>query len=129
MKKSLLLLSLTAILGLTACGTTDPSGNTSGNSSPTPTQPTISEPGPSGPATIPTITINEDSDYDSRILEWSKKDHLYIHYTRGNDSKISDYDPYAFWIWEASPKSGSGGIFGNTNVIESPLYLRSTFPE
>ena len=120
MKKSLLLLSLTAILGLTACGTTDPSGNTSGNSSPTPTQPTISEPGPSGPTTIPTITINEDSDYDSRILEWSKKDHLYIHYTRGNDSKISDYDPYAFWIWEASPKSGSGGIFGNTNVIESP---------
>ena len=127
MKKNLFLMGFAAILCLTACGpssnpttsgpTSDPTSNPTTN--PT-THPTTAPTTSVGPTTKPTITIDEESDYDTRILEWSKKDHLYIHYTRGNDSKLSDYDPYAFWIWEASPKSSAGGIFGNTSTIEGP---------
>lgn len=133
MKKSLLLLGLTAILGLTACGPTTnpntdgPTNNPTSTNQPTTGEPTTNHPTTTAepttthaPTTAPEITIDPESDYDQRILEWSKANHLYIHYTRGNNSKMSDYDPYAFWIWEASPKSSSGGIFGNTNTIASP---------
>ena len=100
MKKNLFLMGFAAILCLTACGpssnpttsgpTSDPTSNPT--TSPT-TRPTTAPTTSVGPTTRPTITIDEESDYDTRILEWSKKDHLYIHYTRGNDSKLSDYDP------------------------------------
>ena len=116
------MLGLTALLGLTACGpTTNPTTDENPSTIPSTTNPTTKpEPSTNPPATAPSITIDEDSDYDTRILEWSQKDHLYIHYTRGNDSKTSDYDPYLFWIWEASPKSSAGGIFGTTNTIAAP---------
>ena len=122
MKKSLILLGLTTILSLTACGpTSNPSSDPSLDPTTNPSVPTTKPEEPTtAPSTQPSISIDEESDYDSRILEWSKKDHLYIHYTRGNDSKLSDYEPYAFWIWEASPSNTSGGIFGNTSTIAGP---------
>ena len=122
MKKSLILFGLTTILSLTACGpTSNPSSDPSLDPTTNPSVPTTKPEEPTtAPSTQPSISIDEESDYDSRILEWSKKDHLYIHYTRGNDSKLSDYEPYAFWIWEASPSNTSGGIFGNTNKIAGP---------
>ena len=122
MKKSLILFGLTTILSLTACGpTSNPSSDPSLDPTTNPSVPTTKPEEPTtAPSTQPSISIDEESDYDSRILEWSKKDHLYIHYTRGNDSKLSDYEPYAFWIWEASPSNTSGGIFGNTSTIAGP---------
>ena len=121
MKKRLILLGLTTILLVAGCGpTSNPTDPTVDPTIPTTNPTTSNEETSDIPTTKPTITIDEESDYDTRILEWSKKDHLYIHYTRGNDSKLSDYDSYAFWIWEASPKNSSGGIFGNTNTISGP---------
>lgn len=122
MKKSLILFGLTTILSLTACGpTSNPNSDPSLDPTTNPSVPTTKPEDPTtSPSIQPPISIDEESDYDSRILEWSKKDHLYIHYTRGNDSKLSDYEPYAFWIWEASPSNTSGGIFGNTNTIKGP---------
>ena len=93
MKKSLILFGLTTILSLTACGpTSNPSSDPSLDPTTNPSVPTTKPEEPTtAPSTQPSISIDEESDYDSRILEWSKKDHLYIHYTRGNDSKLSDY--------------------------------------
>ena len=51
------------------------------------------------------------SDYGSFIKSWSKKDHLYIHYNRGEDAKASDYDQYALWIWQHKPQDIDGSLW------------------
>lgn len=124
----LLALSLTSIL-LSSCGQDPNSGNvTSSNDITSPTSSvTSSDNSSSGNINVSnsssstnssSITIDPDSNYDEEALKWSESGHLYVHYNRGNS--ISDYSNYCLWLWEASPKSTSGGIFGNTQDIKNP---------
>ena len=44
-----------------------------------------------------------EADYEGWINSWSKRNHLYIHYNRGEDATAADYDSYALWLWERKP--------------------------
>ena len=48
-------------------------------------------------STRASVTAPEDAEqYDYWLNSWSKPDHLYVHYNRGDKT---DYDKFCFWMW------------------------------
>ena len=71
--------------------------------------------------------VNADTvaDYESFISSWSKKDHLYIHYNRGENAAASDSDQYALWIWQHKPQDIGGSLwaYGGKTQVSASLKL------
>ena len=63
------------------------------------------------------------SDYGSFISSWSQKDHLYIHYNRGEKAKASDYNEYALWIWQHKPQDLDGSLWAFSGEHGNTLGL------
>ncbi len=59
-------------------------------------------------------------DYDDWLATWSKENHLYIHYNRGESA--TDYNDYCLWLWQHAPKNIAGSLWaysGQTQVSAS----------
>ena len=103
MKKSKLIFLLFPLL-LTSCGgkPSSSSENTPGGSSAEPTS---------------NIPIDDLDEYDDWLNSWSKPDHLYFHYNRGDKG---GYDNYCLWLWQHAPQDLEGSLwaFSGNPVFE-----------
>ena len=75
-------------------------------------------------ATVPAVNQNYTNanaeSYDDWLATWSKENHLYIHYNRGESA--DDYSDYCLWLWQHAPKNIAGSLWaysGNTQVSPS----------
>ena len=110
MKKHLIVFLLLPLL-MTSCVTNN-------GSQPNPSNP--STPGdnsnPGGESSME--PINDLDEYDAWLNSWSKPDHLYFHYNRGEKG---NYDNYCLWIWQHSPQDLEGSLWAfSGNVQVSP---------
>ncbi|MCQ3035707.1 MAG: alpha-amylase family glycosyl hydrolase [Bacilli bacterium] len=118
-KKKLLFIPILAML-LTSCG---------GGNTPT-TGETSAKPTTSG--SVPEI---DPEDYDAWTDTWSKPNHLYFHYNRGEGA--TDYDNYCLWLWQFFPQNLEGTLWGydGPTKVSDKLTLKPmstsfmTFPE
>ena len=108
MKKYKLVFLLFPLL-LTSCG-----GGSSASSSSDSEQ---SNPG--GSSIIPTsnVPIDDLDEYDEWLNSWSKPDHLYFHYNRGDKG---GYENYCLWLWQHAPQDLEGSLwaFSGNPVFE-----------
>ena len=78
-----------------------------------------SENTPSGSSVEPTsnIPIDDLDEYDDWLNSWSKPDHLYFHYNRGDKG---GYDNYCLWLWQHAPQDLEGSLwaFSGNPVFE-----------
>ena len=53
-------------------------------------------------------------EYDAWLNSWSKPNHLYVHYNRGDKN---DYDQFCFWMWnDATDTDGTLWCYGGETV-------------
>ena len=110
MKKHLIVFLLLPLL-MTSCVTNNGSQPNPSNSS---TPGGNSNPG--GESSME--PINDLDEYDAWLNSWSKPDHLYFHYNRGEKG---NYDNYCLWIWQHSPQDLEGSLWAfSGNVQVSP---------
>ena len=56
-------------------------------------------------------------EYDAWLNSWSKPNHLYVHYNRGDKN---DYDKFCFWMWnDETDTDGTLWAYGGTKVYTS----------
>ena len=70
------------------------------------------------------LTAPTDAEeYDAWLNSWSKPNHLYVHYNRGDKN---DYEAFCFWMWnDATDTDGTlwayGGATERKNVVLNPM--------
>ena len=52
--------------------------------------------------------VENEDEYDTWLNSWSKPNHLYFHYNRGDKG---GYDNYCLWIWQHSPQDLEGSLW------------------
>ena len=112
MNKRKLIFLLIPLL-LTSCGGT--SGNNTDNSQSNPG-------GSSGGEPTSIQPVENEDEYDTWLNSWSKPDHLYFHYNRGDKG---GYDNYCLWIWQHSPQDLEGSLwaFSSNPKVSDKLTL------
>ena len=66
--------------------------------------------------------LTED-DYDTWLNSWSKPNHLYFHYNRGDKG---NYENYCLWLWQHAPQDLEGSLWAfSGNVQVSPTQKLS----
>ena len=98
MNKRKLIFLLIPLL-LTSCG--GPSGNNTDHSQSNPG-------GSSGGEPTSIQPVENEDEYDTWLNSWSKPNHLYFHYNRGDKG---GYDNYCLWIWQHSPQDLEGSLW------------------
>ena len=89
---------------LTSCG--GPASNSSQNSGSNSSQ---IDPGSSSSGEPISIDpVPDEDEYDAWLNSWSKPDHLYFHYNRGDKA---GYDNYCLWLWQHSPQDLEGSLW------------------
>ena len=86
----------------------------------------------SGSGVVPVI---DDDKYDEWVEKWSKPNHLYFHYNRGEGA--DDYNNYCLWVWQFFPQNLEGTLWGydGPTKVSDKLTLKPmstnfmTFPE
>lgn len=86
----------------------------------------------SGSGSVP---IYDGDEYDKWVNSWSKPNHLYFHYNRGENA--TDYGNYCLWIWQFFPQNLEGSLWGydGPTQVSDKLTLKPmstsfmTFPE
>ena len=52
--------------------------------------------------------VPDEDEYDLWLNSWSKPNHLYFHYNRGDKG---GYDNYCLWVWQHSPQDLEGSLW------------------
>ena len=52
--------------------------------------------------------VPDEDEYDLWLNSWSKPNHLYFHYNRGDKG---GYDNYCLWLWQHSPQDLEGALY------------------
>ena len=105
MKKNRLVFLLVPLLLLASCGQTKSSSVISGDSS---NSSINSEDSGSGGGNSSTTPVSDLDEYDEWLNSWSKPNHLYFHYNRGEKG---GYDNYCLWLWQHSPQDLEGSLW------------------
>ena len=61
-------------------------------------------------------TPTDVEEYDAWLNSWSKPNHLYVHYNRGDKN---DYDQFCFWMWnDEDDTNGTLWAYGGPRTFE-----------
>ncbi|MFA7032571.1 MAG: alpha-amylase family glycosyl hydrolase [Bacilli bacterium] len=63
-------------------------------------------------------TTITDAAYEEWVSSWSESGHLYLHYNRGEEASISDYESYCLWLWPHRPNDLEGTLWAYKGVTE-----------
>lgn len=63
-------------------------------------------------------TTITDAAYEEWVNSWSESGHLYLHYNRGEEASISDYESYCLWLWPHRPNDLEGTLWAYKGVTE-----------